>query len=70
VEGSADGRVSIRGDLADPSFDFSLRLRDGKFRDQTLALAAAGSYGKEVLELKGLEAAYQGQSISGGSGRF
>jgi translocation and assembly module TamB len=69
-EGSADGRLSIRGDLSDPTLDFTLALRDGRFREQTLALSGAGSYGQGVLALRGLTAAYQGQSVSGGTARF
>jgi translocation and assembly module TamB len=70
IDGSADGRLSIRGDLSDPSLDFSLSLRDGRYKEQTLALAGSGSYGKSVLELRNLSAAYQGQAISGGSAIF
>jgi translocation and assembly module TamB len=70
IEGSADGRLSIRGDIGDPTLDFSLSLRDGLYREQTLALAGAGSYGKGVLELRGVTAAYQGQSINDGAVRL
>ncbi len=70
IAGSADGRIAIKGHFADPNVDFSLKLRDGRYLDQTLLLGAAGSYGGGALELRDVTAAYQAQSISGGSARF
>jgi hypothetical protein len=70
VDGSADGRIVVKGDLADPSVDFDLALRDGRYLDQTLALAAAGSYNAKGLSLHDLKAAYQGQAISNGAATF
>ena len=70
VEGSADGRVTITGDISDPALGFALKLRDGKFQDQSLALSCSGGYAARVLELKGITAAYQGQSVSSGTARF
>jgi translocation and assembly module TamB len=70
VIGSADGRIAIKGDLADPSVDFRLKLRDGRYLNQTLVLGASGSYGGGILELRDVMAAYQAQSISGGTARF
>jgi translocation and assembly module TamB len=70
IEGSADGRVSINGMLSRPDLDFSLRLRDGRFLDQTFVLDCSGSYSDDSLELRELSSAYQGQAISKGKARF
>jgi hypothetical protein len=70
IEGSVDGRLTISGDVSDPSIDFSLALRDGGFREQSLALAGSGRYSKSNLDLRDFSAAYQGQTISGGSASF
>ncbi len=70
VSGSADGRISAKGGLASPAVDFSLRLRDGRYLDQTLALSASGAYEGGVLDLRDVSGAYQGQTVSKGSGRF
>ncbi len=70
VAGSVDGRVSVKGDIGNPSADFSLKLRDGRYLDQTLALGGSGSYGSGVLALRDVVAAYQGQSISDGTATF
>ena len=70
VAGSADGRVAIRGDISDPGIDFRLKLRDGRYLDQTLVLGASGRYGGKVLELRDVTSSYQAQTISAGSARF
>ena len=70
VTGYADGKLAIRGEASDPILDFTLSLRDGRFNDQTLALSGAGSFGQGLLTLRGLSAAYQGHSITGGTASF
>ena len=70
LEGSIDGRATFGGDLDDPALGFTLALRDGRYREQSLALSGTGSYSKRVLELRDVAAAYQGQSISKGALRF
>jgi hypothetical protein len=70
IVGSLDGRISASGELADPSLDFSLKLRDGRYLDQTLIASASGSYSSGGIELHDASAAYQGQSISAGSATF
>jgi translocation and assembly module TamB len=70
IEGSVDGRASVSGPLSDPSFAFSLRLRDGRYDGQTLALAASGGYSGGALDLGEVSAAYQGYSLSGARARF
>jgi len=70
VLGSADGRIAIKGDLSNPDIDFSLKLRDGRFLDQSLVLSAAGSYDGKSLSLRDVSAAYQGQTIAKGLARF
>ncbi len=70
VSGSADGTVTVTGDLASPRILFDLKLRDGRYLDQTLALAAAGDYQAGYLAIQSFSAAYQGQAVSNGSGRL
>ena len=70
VAGSVDGSLAARGDPADPSLDFSLRLRDGRYLNQTLVAAVSGGYSGQKLELRELSAAYQGQAIRSGSASF
>jgi translocation and assembly module TamB len=70
IEGSADGRLTLGGDLSDPRLGFSLRLRDGHLLEQSLSLSLSGSFGGGALELRELAAAYQGQAVSAGSARF
>ena len=70
LSGSVDGRVAISGLLSDPSLDFSLSLRDGRYSEQSVALSMAGSYASQLFELRDLSGAYQGQTIRGGKGRF
>jgi hypothetical protein len=69
-EGSVDGHATLSGTLSEPSVGFSLKLRDGRYLDQSLIVAGSGSYGGKILELHDVSAAYQGQSISGGSAQF
>ena len=45
-------------------------MRDGRYLDQTLALAAAGDYQAGYLAIQSFSAAYQGQAVSNGSGRL
>jgi len=70
LSGSVDGRVAISGPLFDPSVDFSLSLRDGGYLDQSLVLSIVGTYVSQLIELQDLSGTYQGQTISGGKGRF
>jgi hypothetical protein len=70
VSGFADGKLGIRGELSDPLVDFTLSLREGRLGDQSLALSSAGSYGRGVVSLRDLSAAYQGNYLSGGSASF
>ena len=70
VDGSVDGRIAVKGVLSDPSIDFALKLRDGHYMDQTIALDAAGSYSDGALALRDVSAAYQGQNISKGFATF
>jgi hypothetical protein len=70
ITGSADGRIAIKGGLADPGINFRLKLLDGRYLDQTLVFGAAGSYAGSVLELHDVTAAYQAHSISGGTVQF
>ena len=70
LDGSVDGRIAVKGVLSDPSIDFALRLRDGHYMDQTIALEAAGSYSDGALVLRDVSAAYQGQNISKGFATF
>jgi hypothetical protein len=73
VEGSVDGRIAFKCDLADlakPGIDFSLKLRDGRYLDQTLAMSGSGSYNGQSVSLHDVSAAYQGQAISNGAAIF
>ena len=70
LEGSVDGKATIRGSVSEPSCDFSAALRDGRLGDQSLNLSCSGSYGQGILELRGVKADYQGDSIAGGIASF
>jgi translocation and assembly module TamB len=70
ILGSVDGRIAVKGEVEAPSFDFKLKLRDGRYLGQSLALGASGSYGAQAIELRDLSAAYQGQAVSGGRASF
>jgi translocation and assembly module TamB len=67
VSGYVDGKLTVKGNPADPDLDFKLALRDGRLDDQSLALSGSGSYGRGNLNLRGISAAYQGHAISGGT---
>ena len=70
IQGAADGRIAFSGSLLEPNLDFNLKLRDGHYMEQSLALSASGSYTGKTLALRDVSCAYQGQSISKGSARF
>ena len=72
-EGSVDGRIAFMcdpSDLAKPGIDFSLKLRDGRYLDQTLAVSGSGSYSGQSVSLHDVSVAYQGQAISNGAAIF
>jgi Uncharacterized protein conserved in bacteria len=70
IAGSVDGVASIRGSLAQPRGDFDLRLRDGRYLEQSLALTAKGSFSAQVIDVSALTAVYQGMTVSDCSARL